>query len=391
MLVQRWNGSNWYQYQREVYLYELAGQISEETASVRLGSSWYEDWRMSYSYDDNGNLEEQLFQLSGESGWHNLWRELHSYTEPGSLLSKTHQLAESESWLSDSRLLYSYTPQDQVYDEIFQTRAGGQWLNDERKVYSYTSQGWIESLTHQLWDYDHELWLDQTREISSYNLEGLQNSWRSQTWSNGSWDNELLRLIAYDSWGHPTQIIEELWVGSTYYPLSHQVFDYDVEGHPESMTFQDYLYDEDDWQDSYQELYAFDGAGNQVETISRSWDSVEVSWLNQSKYNWFYPLPTAVEHYAPIQFSLLQNYPNPFNPSTRIRYALAEQGRISLVIYNLRGQEMLRLEEAEKASGQYEILWNGQNQRGRAVEAGVYLCRLEALNFSETIKIVYIK
>ncbi len=41
-------------------------------------------------------------------------------------------------------------------------------------------------------------------------------------------------------------------------------------------------------------------------------------------------------------YNLLQNYPNPFNPSTTIEFSLLEDGRVSLVVYDIKGSEVKR-------------------------------------------------
>ena len=52
--------------------------------------------------------------------------------------------------------------------------------------------------------------------------------------------------------------------------------------------------------------------------------------------------------YAPKLFLLSQNYPNPFNAITTIQYQLAAPGEVLLTIYNIRGQEVLRIVESEQ-------------------------------------------
>ena len=58
----------------------------------------------------------------------------------------------------------------------------------------------------------------------------------------------------------------------------------------------------------------------------------------------------------PNSFALHHARPNPFNPSTTIAYEVPEQTRITLTIYNLLGQEVVRLIDGMKAAGRYEVV-----------------------------------
>ena len=93
----------------------------------------------------------------------------------------------------------------------------------------------------------------------------------------------------------------------------------------------------------------------------------------------------------PTDFALEQNFPNPFNPETAIRYALPEAGNVSLIVYNMLGQEVVRLVDANQTPGFYAIQWNGQDELGRSVASGVYLYRLQAEGFSKTHKMLLLK
>ncbi|MBT4130595.1 MAG: T9SS type A sorting domain-containing protein [Candidatus Marinimicrobia bacterium] len=94
---------------------------------------------------------------------------------------------------------------------------------------------------------------------------------------------------------------------------------------------------------------------------------------------------------TPASFAIHQNYPNPFNPTTTLRYDLPETSDVSLIIYDINGQEVFVLNSRHQPSGAYAVTWNGENQRGQTASTGVYFACLSAGTFSKTIKMVYMK
>jgi hypothetical protein len=93
----------------------------------------------------------------------------------------------------------------------------------------------------------------------------------------------------------------------------------------------------------------------------------------------------------PSEFSLSQNYPNPFNPTTSIKYAIAQDARVSLVVYNILGQAVRTLVNAEQESGYYTVRWDGTNDFGSKVSSGIYIYRISAGNFTSTVKMNLLK
>ena len=76
----------------------------------------------------------------------------------------------------------------------------------------------------------------------------------------------------------------------------------------------------------------------------------------------------------PTDFALGQNYPNPFNPSTIIPYQIPASAPVRLDVFNLLGQRMATLVDAEQAAGAHTAVWDGTDAAGRAVgRGGVYL------------------
>ncbi len=78
----------------------------------------------------------------------------------------------------------------------------------------------------------------------------------------------------------------------------------------------------------------------------------------------------------PKEFSLSPNYPNPFNPSTRLNLNLPENGRVVAVVYDLKGQEVVRLHDAEMVAGYKFLDWDGRNAAGTVASNGVYFVKV---------------
>ena len=78
----------------------------------------------------------------------------------------------------------------------------------------------------------------------------------------------------------------------------------------------------------------------------------------------------------PYYFALYQNFPNPFNPVTDIGYDLNTSGFIKLTIYNIAGKQVKELVHEYKNAGSHKVLWDGQDDLGNDVAAGVYLYQL---------------
>jgi flagellar hook assembly protein FlgD len=80
-------------------------------------------------------------------------------------------------------------------------------------------------------------------------------------------------------------------------------------------------------------------------------------------------------------------YPNPFNPRTTIAYELAEAAVVKLAIYDVRGMQVRVLEAGNRPSGRHQVIWDGQDDKGRAVPTGAYFCRLSTSQGSQTRKL----
>jgi hypothetical protein len=89
---------------------------------------------------------------------------------------------------------------------------------------------------------------------------------------------------------------------------------------------------------------------------------------------------------APLVFSLYQNYPNPFNPSTTLRFDLAKRTYVTLKICDLLGRAVAVLVEGSREPGHYELQWDASS-----VPSGIYFYRLQAGEYVETKKMIFLK
>jgi photosystem II stability/assembly factor-like uncharacterized protein len=125
------------------------------------------------------------------------------------------------------------------------------------------------------------------------------------------------------------------------------------------------------------------------------------------------PIVDAVSDYhdvTPESFELYQNYPNPFNPTTKIKFTVPTsplnpspyQGEgnrerfITLIVYDVLGNEIATLVNEEKAAGIYEVEFSakgGSASGGNAwsLPSGIYFYRLQTGTFAETKKMVLSK
>jgi len=94
---------------------------------------------------------------------------------------------------------------------------------------------------------------------------------------------------------------------------------------------------------------------------------------------------------VPARLSLEQNVPNPFNPATTIAYSVPAPQHVCLEIYNAAGQRVCVLVDGLSASGRTEVVWDGRDERGRAVASGTYFCRMSAEDGTRVRRLVLLK
>jgi len=94
---------------------------------------------------------------------------------------------------------------------------------------------------------------------------------------------------------------------------------------------------------------------------------------------------------VPMKFAVSANYPNPFNPSTRFTISIPEHSNVSVSVFDLIGRQVALLLNSKLDIGVYNLIWQGKNDTGSPVSAGVYILRVDAGKYHHNQKIIYIK
>ncbi len=99
-------------------------------------------------------------------------------------------------------------------------------------------------------------------------------------------------------------------------------------------------------------------------------------------------IPVAVDesHSHPVDIVLYQNYPNPFKTSTQISFSLPHPDKVTIQIYNLKGQLVETLIDENKQAGIHTLEWNAEN-----ASSGIYFMKLLTVEREIIRKLVIIK
>jgi hypothetical protein len=93
----------------------------------------------------------------------------------------------------------------------------------------------------------------------------------------------------------------------------------------------------------------------------------------------------------PSNLILPSPYPNPFNEQATIRFILPTPALASVTIYNILGQEIRELYNRYTEAGSASVNWDGRDNAGNAVAAGVYFCAVRAEDEVKVSKLLLLK
>jgi O-glycosyl hydrolase len=145
---------------------------------------------------------------------------------------------------------------------------------------------------------------------------------------------------------------------------------FSISGVENSLTFTSYITSDDD-DDDLKEYVTFDSDNEfiiperSVITLVADLDGNELPIDSPKLYN---------------------NYPNPFNSDTNISFSLPSESKISLEVYDTLGRRVKTLINDIKSEGPHSLKFQPKD-----LSSGLYLARLSSYDYSDTIKMIYLK
>jgi hypothetical protein len=85
------------------------------------------------------------------------------------------------------------------------------------------------------------------------------------------------------------------------------------------------------------------------------------------------------------------NFPNPFGASTKLQFSVARPSPVAMTVYSAAGRRVRTLLRSDLPAGRHEIEWDGRDDLGRDLGAGVYFGRLEIGAWSDSRAILHIR
>jgi hypothetical protein len=89
--------------------------------------------------------------------------------------------------------------------------------------------------------------------------------------------------------------------------------------------------------------------------------------------------------------SLGANVPNPFHEATRITVSLPERSDVNVAVFDVSGRRVATIASGVREAGAHELTWDGTNDAGQRVGAGVYFYRLETGKQTLTRKLLLVR
>ena len=88
---------------------------------------------------------------------------------------------------------------------------------------------------------------------------------------------------------------------------------------------------------------------------------------------------------------VLSAFPNPFASGATLVYELERSGAVRLDVFDIQGRRRAEVAGGFQPSGHHEFGWDGNDDQGRRLPAGMYYLRLSTPDGAQTQKLVRVR
>lgn len=358
-IYQIWDGIQWINDHLYNYIYGNTGLLTQYEYHEWNGKKWKHIGTGDCSnYDINGNYGEESYSEKKQGNFEYKDRYIYTYDSNNNIIEYFSYYFEDPDWLNFDRYLYEFigncrtNSTEYIWD-------GTQYALASQIVFNYDS-GCSEPIPHaDFW------WL----------YDGSPTSWTYSIWNGTEWLPSLYGEYVVNNCGWTTDGILYKDYDSTTMTWTKV----SANGHINyNQNCSNPAPNSDDVRVISAEYQENDnGSMVNSERTLISYEGYQLGVLNTD---------SMID-----DFILEQNFPNPFNPNTKISFSIFENTNVELLIYNVRGELINLLIDDNLEANSYNLVWNGKDDLGHQVGAGIYFYSLKTDNNIQTKKMVLVK
>jgi hypothetical protein len=357
---------SWQPNSRDDYTYNQAGQVVHLNTSIWSGGDWTQTWIRDHYYGSDGLIQEIMIWVYSYGEWSKYQKVEYIHDNAGRLAQKTIFTFFNNAWVETTHLVCTYNNAGLISNETTHYNNG----STDIIGYTYNADLQLTQVYSQYIIGDWEGYYEY-KALYTYNPDGrlAMLLYQEPQGGNYEWQDVTRQLYTYDTNG---LVIEELsqnyYSGSTWENNYHYLYTYDADSRLTGKLCQEY---DDGWLNYYLYTYTNDANGNDVEIIYQEWSGS--AWLDDRKWVREFISSDAGDELTPAPVARLICRPNPFNGTTEVVFFLKHPGSVTLEVFNVRGQKVAVLPQGILYPGAQCLAWDGRDESGSSLPKGVYL------------------
>lgn len=218
--------------EKDLYVYDVNGNLLQDTYFDWDGATWVKSWKDEYAYDFNGNQTQDISYEWDGNQWVNSEKNENSYDSHGNRVKLIYSDWNGSKWLN-------YYKEESVYD-------------DENNL--------TQNISYQWSDLPDDMWIASSKNEFVYDLNGNQTQNISYYWQNGLWEKMFKTEFVFNTNDKITQSFEYGWDGENWVVMEKYESFYD-----DNENITEYVLSEWNgiaWVEAAKYTYEYDASGN---------------------------------------------------------------------------------------------------------------------------------